>query len=213
MQIGEILRYVRLKKKLNLLDVCEGVNNEIVFSQLSKTERGKQESSFKLIRLVAGFLGIPLDCLDGRVINIAHLEALLSAANNPAELIPLLTWDDLRADPCALSSNAAEPVFVRPPEGVDGGCFAIMVCSDEMESFGGGLSFPIGTTLYVDPQRAWAKDDFVIAFTGTVVTFKQAKRGETGTILRPLNPQYPILPMDSRGVIIGVVIATSQSLL
>lgn len=213
MTVGDIFRYIRKKKGLSLQAVCDGVDGEIVFSQLSKTELNKQYSSFPFVCLVANFLQIPIELLDGRIRDVEHLEAALFLSKSQGNAIPLLNWNELIKNPTKPTSSSAEPQFVYSTKHIGERAFAIDVVGHEMESFSGGISFPASTRLFVDPDVTAKDGDYVIAFTGGNVTFKQLKTSDLGQVLRPLNHQYPILSMQKNDFLMGVVTATSTILI
>ncbi|MGB4061009.1 MAG: S24 family peptidase [Burkholderiaceae bacterium] len=90
-----------------------------------------------------------------------------------------------------------------------GTTYALMVEGDSMVSTAGTHSFPPGTVLIVDPERAPNAGDFVIA--NDVVTqqamFKQLTTDGSRWYLRSLNPAYaPIEIDDPAQRVIGRVI-------
>jgi SOS-response transcriptional repressor LexA len=88
-----------------------------------------------------------------------------------------------------------------------GHVFALKVRGDSMTS-SVGKSYPEGSTIFVDPeQRSPESGQQVVArLQGTdEVTFKQLRREDGKTFLRPLNPQYPLIfdPFVVIGTVIG----------
>lgn len=86
--------------------------------------------------------------------------------------------------------------------------FALRVEGDSMVSHN-HISFPPGTILIVDPSRLPAAGDFVVAKdveTGCA-TFKRLMQDAGRWFLKPLNPAYPLMPIDDPAIrVIGVVI-------
>lgn len=86
--------------------------------------------------------------------------------------------------------------------------FALRVEGDSMVSHNHD-SFPHGTILIVDPSRAAGPGDFVVAkdvLTGCA-TFKRLMQDGGRWFLKPLNPAYPLIPIDDPAIrVIGVVI-------
>lgn len=79
------------------------------------------------------------------------------------------------------------------------GSFALRVTGDSMVSpYPGDVSFPDGTVIIVDPTRACDAGDFVIAkdVTTQKATFKRLVHDGGQWFLKPLNPAYPIMPID-----------------
>lgn len=86
--------------------------------------------------------------------------------------------------------------------------FALRVEGDSMVSHN-HISFPPGTILIVDPSRIPATGDFVVAKdveTGCA-TFKRLMQDAGRWFLKPLNPAYPLMPIDDPAIrVIGVVV-------
>lgn len=64
--------------------------------------------------------------------------------------------------------------------------------------------FPPGMRLIVEPEMEYQSGDFVIAKNGGDATFKQIVKDGGVWYLKPLNPQFPTLPLADAHVI-GVV--------
>lgn len=86
--------------------------------------------------------------------------------------------------------------------------FALRVVGDSMTNPSGTPSFPEGTIIIVDPERAAAPGKFVVVRQNvdTETTFKQLVRDAGRHFLKPLNPRYPLLEMLSDAVVAGVVV-------
>lgn len=76
--------------------------------------------------------------------------------------------------------------------------YALLVEGDSMISPSGGVSFPPGTVLIVDPGRSSSAGDFVIAkdISTQKATFKQLTTDGSRWYLKPLNNQYPVVEID-----------------
>lgn len=85
--------------------------------------------------------------------------------------------------------------------------FALRVQGDSMTP-----RFPEGTILVVDPDREADNGAFVVARIDddNEATFKQLVRDAGRCYLRPLNPQYPMIPVDEQVRIVGVVVQATQ---
>lgn len=87
--------------------------------------------------------------------------------------------------------------------------FALKVTGDSMTSpLPGGLSFPEGTIIIVDPDRAADAGDFVVAKDTTTqrATFKKLMHDGGRWFLKPLNPGYPTIEIDDPAMrVIGKV--------
>ena len=79
--------------------------------------------------------------------------------------------------------------------------YALRVRGDSMEP-----KFPEGVTIIVDPDASPVHGSFVVALLTDAeqVTFKQLVI-DGRRYLKPLNPRYPVMEMDNRVAICGVV--------
>jgi SOS-response transcriptional repressor LexA len=86
--------------------------------------------------------------------------------------------------------------------------FALRVVGDSMTNpYPGGPSYPHGTIIVVDPDRQLTVGSRVIAKrNGEEATFKVYTEDGGRRLLKPLNPQYPIVEMTEDFHICGVVV-------
>ncbi len=86
-------------------------------------------------------------------------------------------------------------------------CFALRVKGDSMENPTGKKSIPEGAIIVVDPDMVFKSGSLVIARLDESVeaTFKQLVIDGHHRYLKPLNPQYPAIPINKNCIIIGVV--------
>src|SRR6185436_16633783 len=86
--------------------------------------------------------------------------------------------------------------------------FALRVVGDSMTNPSGAPSFPEGTIVIVDPERAAQPGKFVVVRQNvdTECTFKQLVRDAGRYFLKPLNPRYPLLEMLPDAVVCGVLV-------
>jgi len=87
------------------------------------------------------------------------------------------------------------------------GCFALRVKGDSMENPSGKISIPEGAVIIVDPELPYSSGSLVIARLedSKEATLKQLVIDGEQKYLRPLNPQYPAIPINENCTIIGVV--------
>ena len=140
-----------------------------------------------------------------------HLQNVTRAA--PRQTIPLISW--VAAGAFAEVEDMFEPgqadewveAFDSTPSS---NAFALRVEGDSMTSpYPGDRSFPAGTILIVDPNRAASAGDFVIAkdVKSGAATFKKLVHDAGRWYLRPLNPAYPAIEIDDPSVrVIGRVV-------
>ncbi|MEC9482550.1 MAG: S24 family peptidase [Halomonas sp.] len=117
--------------------------------------------------------------------------------------VPLISW--------VQAGSAAEVVDIFNPGVADDWIdttvqikehtYALRVEGDSMTP-----NFPPGTILIVEPDMPAEIGDYVVAKNGDEeATFKQLAKDAGRWLLKPLNRQYPIIPMDDTYHVIGVV--------
>lgn len=113
------------------------------------------------------------------------------------------TWNDV-VDPYHLGEG--ESVVVATTK-VSSSSYALRVRGDSMES-PSGRSYPDGCIIIVDPRRTPENGDDVIVRLddSSEVTFKQLVVDGGTSYLKPLNPRYPIIPIDKTATFCGVVV-------
>lgn len=88
--------------------------------------------------------------------------------------------------------------------------FALQIKSDAMVSpLGQSISFNQDNFIIVNPAEDFSHRSFVIAVTNNKkeAIFRQYVEEGGQAYLKPLNPQYPLIPFDKHTKIIGVVLA------
>jgi SOS-response transcriptional repressor LexA len=79
--------------------------------------------------------------------------------------------------------------------------YALMVLGDSMLP-----EFEEGEIIVVEPSGLVREGSYVVAYVNEEYIFRQIVRHAEGWMLRPLNPIYPNIPVDSLDVAKGVVI-------
>jgi SOS-response transcriptional repressor LexA len=98
---------------------------------------------------------------------------------------------------------------VEPPPQADaetsscasGEPYALMVLGDSMLP-----EFNEGEIIVIEPEGVARDGSFVIAFVNEEYIFRQLIQHPEGWMLKPLNPLYPNIPIDSLDVVKGVII-------
>jgi len=105
----------------------------------------------------------------------------VKAVDNPSDKPP---EEDLAASACA----SGEP-------------YALMVLGDSMLP-----EFNEGEIIVIEPEGVARDGSFVIAYTNDEYIFRQLVNHPEGWMLKPLNPLYPNIPIDSLDVVKGIIV-------
>lgn len=147
--------------------------------------------------------------------NLRLHEASLVPVSDTA-MVPVVSWVIAGSwgEAVDLFAPGDAEVWMPCPERISDNGFALRVEGDSMTSpYPGKESYPHGTIIYVDPNVAYASGDPVIAKLpdSNEATFKILVEDAGRAYLKPINPQYPMIPVDQETHIVGVVIGSFQS--
>lgn len=138
----------------------------------------------------------------------------LAHAGDANREVPLISW--VQAGSWMDTDDPYPPgeadTWVQYRGKLSDSAFALVVRGDSMTAPTGLPTFPEGTIIVVDPEEQADHRDFVIAKLGDreEATFKQLVMEGDRRYLAPLNPRYPVLPIDEPCTICGVVMAIAQ---
>lgn len=149
-----------------------------------------------------------LETGDGNMLQMTNISLA-----QPRKSVPLISWvqagnwSDVQDLYEPGAADAWEDAYESNPSS---NAFALRVEGDSMtSSVPGERSFPPGTIIIVDPNRAAGPNDYVIAkdVVTQKATFKQLREDGGRWFLRPINPAYPTQEIDDPAVrVIGRVI-------
>lgn len=123
--------------------------------------------------------------------------------------VPLISW--VQAGDWTECTDPYPPgmadEWVSPSTKVSQCAFALKVRGDSMEP-----RFTEGDTLIVDPEIEARSGDFVIVRLDDAqeATFKQLILDGPQKFLKPVNPRYPVVPINGNATIVGVVVEKRQ---
>lgn len=125
--------------------------------------------------------------------------------------IPLISWVNAGAwceSPDTFAPGDAEE-WLPVPESTGRHAFALRVINDSMTSpYPGQRSYPHGTIIYVDPDKAVTNGCRVIARAHGEYTFKSYVEDAGRKYLKPINPTYDKIDITEDVHICGVVIGS-----
>lgn len=136
-----------------------------------------------------------------------HVAEASAVPEHQLHMVPLVSWVA-----AGMWSEAIDRSFedhMLCPERIGPRGFALRVEGDSMTSpYPGAESYPHGTYIYLDPDRAYKSGDPVVArLPGSdEATFKVFIEDGGRCYLKPLNPQYPMIPIDQETHIIATVV-------
>ena len=134
------------------------------------------------------------------------------SAGTPAVYLPLITW--VQAGQWRDVVDNYRPgegeKFVLTTRKVSPRAYALGVVGDSMENPNGRPTYPQGSIIIVDPERAAVHGSPVIVRLedSKESTFKQLVIEGDVRYLKPLNPRYPIIRIEGQATLCGVVVQT-----
>lgn len=146
--------------------------------------------------------------------NIEHDEIIESHATKDMPTlykIPILAWNQLGEMKSIHKLNPKKVTAWVPHLFTDKlNCFALQIKGDSMTAPSGHMtSFKDGDIVQFTTDRKAEHGNYVIAILSNAkeATFKQYVEDGGMKFLKPLNPQYPIIPIDKDTQICGVLTA------
>jgi SOS-response transcriptional repressor LexA len=202
--IGAVLKRLRLSMNLTQTDLSEAVGGAINDSTISKMETKNLAISPDYLVILANFFGISV----ADIIREAEGGGMADPTIVNARHIPALHWSDLNnwkdANKRMLLMQNRPLVVALPPISAEG--FSLTAQGDSMLSTGGD-SFAAGMTLHVDPQVKANDRDYVIALdSNSPGMFRQLVIEGSDHYLKPLNRDYRATLITPDTTIIGKVI-------
>ncbi|ASN72202.1 hypothetical protein 3S15_17 [uncultured Caudovirales phage] len=208
--IGAAIHSRRSVRGWSLQRVCDETGGAIYPSSLSAIEKGDSVPSVLNAYALAKVFGTTVEAL----IEESMTESPPPTA--PAESIkrvPVVPWE-------MAAEWALQPDIKRLPSGTPwelspdnppGAIFGLVVRDDTMHA-PSGPTFPMGATIFVDPQREAEPNDFVVGHTGNPqeITFKKLIQDGSQRYLRALNPQFPMVSIDGKFQVVGVVVGMTM---
>lgn len=201
--IGQILRRIRREKLWTLQKTCEEADNIIDAARLSRIESTNSMPSLVAGYKIAKALGVKVEDL------FNEAEGVISKPSGYEEKIPVLSWvraGAMCSSPTSHGFSDCDEWISPPRPNMAPNCYALKVRGDSMQA-PHGTSFSDGCYIIVDPAMAPENRSYVIAMTRDTEesTFKQLIMDAGQTLLKPLNPHYPIIQANEDMIICGVV--------
>ncbi|WP_040439340.1 LexA family protein [Algicola sagamiensis] len=205
MQFGHVVRRLRKNKGWTLQRLCDEMGNIIQTGHLSRIERDDLAPNIFIAHAISASLNISLD----HILQEANGGPLAEAHTDHYLRVPLVSWAEAGywiESPSFTLSMEHDCWVILPRDKSIPNCFALEVRGDSMQS-PYGVSFPEGSIIFVDPNATPKNKSFVIAIQkdADCASFKQLIIDGSEKYLKPLNPQYPLIKIETEILICGVV--------
>lgn len=189
MNLGDRLTAIRKKRGLTQLELAKkaGLSQPAIF----KIEKGVSRGTVYIVSIAKALNVSPEYLLFGNDENKLDDEKNYFSVRTE---IPLITWEKI------LENN-----YKR---------FLLKIENDSMTSpLAAQTTFRKGDIITVYRALQWKRGDFVIAkLPNNTIIFRQYVIEGGQQFLRPLNHQYPMIVLDSKIQIVGVVIEVKSNL-
>lgn len=182
----------------------------VVPRQIAAYEGGEARPREKAMQNLAAALGTSISWLtngSGEGPDVSNIKRTITVRE-----IPLLSHIQAKSrDINKILSESSVRDFIPAPPEAGGLAFALEVQGDSMEATS-GPSFPDGTIVIIDPERAVANGDFALFLDADSdhVLLKQFVIDQSKAYLRSLNPIYPVIAATNQYISIGKVISAQQ---
>lgn len=214
MEISEIINGARLKRRITM-GVVESKTGILAANQ-SKIELGNNKKpGFDTIAKLASYY--KLDLNEVYKATQSGLSDSLTIANTEIPIrIPVLKIADVEqwvnGDRSVINSDTQIKIS---PEPCSEQSYCLIISDDSMTSSSGAIdSFPIGTTLVIDPKVNFNHNSFVIVKLkeSSTMLFRQAVYIGDEWYFKCVNTQYQILTTSQEFEILGVLIAVTRKI-
>lgn len=206
--MGRRIAEYREKAGLNQSGLAKALGIRV--QSVQQWEKGQTQPRPEKLRAIAAILGCSIHALTSDVAGHDGLfnEAVPLRGLKPRRIplissapagMPLDEYDQRIAE----IREPTAPTYLR----VSTEAFALRVYGDSMEPL-----FPNGCIITVEPTMEPKSGMFIVVrLDGTSEhTFKQLVIDGPHRFLKPINPRYPIIPLDEHAVICGVVVEHHQ---
>jgi SOS-response transcriptional repressor LexA len=220
MELGKRIKEARKARKWTQKDLAEACGWHEGQTRVSNYETGFREPTLADIQRMEEALGLMRGALtagdlvsdnwtrDLRAPYVANVEPGPTLRSS----VPLISWVQA-GNWCAIVDNfqpGDADEWIPTTKKVSTYAYALRVRGDSMENPRGMPTFPDGCIIIVDPSRAADPGRFVVARLDDTAeaTFKQLVEDAGRRYLKPLNPQYDMLPVTKTTSLCGVWVQT-----
>ncbi len=168
---------------------------------------GRKRIADDMIEVIEKSFGLPRGWMDGISQEKSNVE--LVQQPNPGKRYPVISWVSAGAWAEALEPYTLNDVeeWCESDAHVEGEGFWLRIKGDSMTS-PVGMSIPEGMMVLFDTGREAKHGSLVLAklIDANEATFKKLVIDGGDHFLKPLNPAYPLIPIDGNCKILGVAV-------
>lgn len=205
MKMGDRIRERRKAAKWSQARLSEesGISQQM----LSKLERGVAFGTTEIVQLARALNVTPrwLESGEGAMTADQYGQLVMSNVSPGPPItgkVPVISW--VQAGTYKETVDLFEPGdaedWIETTVPIREHTFALRIQGDSMEP-----NFQAGMLVVVEPDLDPQPGDYVIVKNGDEATFKQLVKDGGDWYLKPLNPRYPLKPLESTCSIVGVV--------
>ncbi|EMK3400842.1 TPA: hypothetical protein NKZ51_004554 [Vibrio parahaemolyticus] len=211
MDIGKIIRKARLDAGLTMKAVEAATG--ILASNQSKIELGENTApGFATIARLADYYSLSLDGINDAM-KTSSSNSVVAARARKCVQLPVISWVQAGSWRESIAVLDEDGPVIASPFRCTNDAYVLEVNGDSMTAHHGAMeSFPEGSLIVVEPNIEPRNKSYVVArIRGSDdVTFKQLIFDGNKKFLKPINPQYPIMPIEQPIDICGVVLGKIQ---
>lgn len=199
-EMGKAMRQLRKANKMTQDDLAEKIG--VATANISRYENGSQGIEVDKLPVLAKALDVTIP----EFFALATGEELDNIEQGPelTSRVPLISWvqagnlEEVFSD----IHNVEDIKWIDTTYKARKFTYALRVVGNSMEP-----QFPEGCTIIVEPEEIPHNKSFIIAMLAESnrATFKQLIDDESGKFLKPLNKEYPMIPVDGNFSVCGVV--------
>lgn len=207
--IGAVLRRLRIERKLTLTELSESIDEKISTSTLNRMELKNLTLTIENLKILADFFGSTV----ANIIAEAESNDPGTIDANGKRLIPLIHWRDLKhwKNSAGRDEIVSDSLKIPAPLAVSGAAFALVVQGNSMQS-AAGESYPEGFIIIIEPNiKPNSGDAVIVQPREGVGMFRKLVEEGGDKYLRPINPDYKTGTLDDDGDMIGPVICTIKA--
>lgn len=215
--LGQAIRKRRKMANWTQGQLAERVGAAVDQGAISRIERGELDPPSDKLEKIAEALNVRVSRLWLEAESLSDMDDEPATTYQAAGIryVPLISWVQAGEWATAVDNfvRGTGEELVATSARVSPRSYALRVRGPSMTNPSGPKSFPDGTKIIVDPSREPENGALVIVRLEDEgeATFKQLMVEGKTQWLRPLNPQFPAMPIDRAATFCGVVVSIAET--